>query len=128
MCAAWVSSSVRLPDFTRATTFRWTLVVAGAFGLCTLVLFGFVYWQTAAYMVSEYDALLSEEIRVFAANTPDQRHGGSDRRRRPRDAASAARRPSTAKWRSSCDRSEHRRARRACGNCSAGPRAEPGAG
>ena len=49
MCAAWVSSSVRLPDFTRATTFRWTLVVAGAFGLCTLVLFGFVYWQTAAY-------------------------------------------------------------------------------
>jgi signal transduction histidine kinase len=82
MCAAWVSSSVRLPDFTRATAFRWTLVVAGAFGLCTLVLFGFVYWQTAAYMVSENDALLSEEIRVFAANTPEQRLAEIDDRLR----------------------------------------------
>src|ERR1700730_3007291 len=82
MCAAWVSSSVRLPDFTRATTFRWTLVVAGAFGLCTLVLFGFVYWQTAAYMVAENDALLSEEIRVFAANTPEQRLAEIDDRLR----------------------------------------------
>src|SRR5712675_303844 len=82
MCAAWVSSSVRLPDFTRATTFRWTLVVAGAFGLCTLVLFGFVYWQTAAYMVSENDALLSEELRVFAANTPEQRLAEIDDRLR----------------------------------------------
>src|SRR5258708_23727903 len=73
MSAAWVSSSVRLPEFARTTTFRWTLTVAGAFGLCTLVLFGFVYWQTAVYMVSKYDVLLSEELRVFAANTPEQR-------------------------------------------------------
>src|SRR3989440_4313109 len=73
MCAAWVSSSVRLPDFARTTTFRWTLAVAGAFVLCTLVLFGFVYWQTAVYMTSKYDVLLTEELRVFAANTPEQR-------------------------------------------------------
>src|ERR1700675_4743457 len=73
MCAAWVSSSVSLPDFTRTTTFRWTLVVAGAFGLCTSMLFGFVYWQTAAYMMSENDVLLAEELRVFAANSPQQR-------------------------------------------------------
>src|ERR1700686_4345521 len=82
MCAAWVSFSVRLPDFTRATTFRWTLVVAGAFGLCTLLLFGFVYWQTAAYFVSENDALLSDELRVFAANTPEQRLAEIDDRLR----------------------------------------------
>src|SRR5712672_353971 len=82
MCAAWVSSSVRLPDFTRATTFRWTLVVAGAFVLYTLVLFGFVYWQTAAYMISENDALLTEELRVFAANTPEQRLAEIDDRLR----------------------------------------------
>jgi len=64
---------VRLPDFARSTTFRWTLTVAGAFVLCTLVLFGFVYWQTAVYMVSKYDILLAEELRVFADNTPEQR-------------------------------------------------------
>jgi len=64
---------VRLPDFARTTTFRWTLAVAGAFVLCTLLLFGFVYWQTAAYMTSKIDVLLTEELRVFAANTPEQR-------------------------------------------------------
>jgi signal transduction histidine kinase len=64
---------VRLPDFARSTTFRWTLTVAGAFALCTLVLFAFVYWQTALYMVSKYDLLLAQELRVFAANTPEQR-------------------------------------------------------
>jgi signal transduction histidine kinase len=82
MCAAWVSSSVSLPDFTRTTTFRWTLVVAGAFGLCTLVLFGFVYWETAEYMLSENDIQLSEELRVFAANTPEQRLAEIDDRLR----------------------------------------------
>src|SRR3984893_2340982 len=73
MCAAWDSSSVPLPDFIRTTTFRWTLAIAGVFVLYTLVLFGFVYWQTAAYLISENDALLIEELRVFAANTPEQR-------------------------------------------------------
>jgi signal transduction histidine kinase len=73
---------VSLPDFTRTTTFRWTLVVAGAFGLCTLLLFGFVYWQTAAYMMSESDILLSEELQVFAANTPEQRLAEIDDRLR----------------------------------------------
>jgi signal transduction histidine kinase len=73
MCAASVSSFVRLPDFLRTTTFRWTLAVGGAFVLCTLVLFGFVYWQTAVYMMSENDLLLAEEMRVFVANAPERR-------------------------------------------------------
>src|SRR5437588_5358027 len=73
MSAAWALSSVRLPEFVRTTTFRWTLAIAGAFVLCTLVLFGFVYWQTAIYMEAKYDVLLAEELRVFAANTPEQR-------------------------------------------------------
>jgi signal transduction histidine kinase len=82
MCAALVSSSVRLPDFARTTTFRWTLAVAGAFVLCTLVLFGFVYWQTAALMTAQYDVLLTEELRVFATNTPEQRLAEIDDRLR----------------------------------------------
>jgi signal transduction histidine kinase len=73
MFAALGSSFVHLPDFTRMTTFRWTLIVAGAFFLCTVLLFGFVYWQTAVYLMDNNDALLSGELRVFVANTPEQR-------------------------------------------------------
>src|SRR5882672_9497263 len=82
MSAAWVSSSVRLPDFIRTTTFRWTLAIASAFVLYTFVLFGFVYWQTAAYMLSEGDAFLANELSVFAANTPEQRLAEIDDRLR----------------------------------------------
>src|SRR5580704_11752848 len=82
MSAAWVSSSVRLPDFARTTTFRWTLAIAGVFVLYTVMLFGFVYLQTAAYMMSENDVLLAEELRVFAANTPEQRLAEIDDRLR----------------------------------------------
>jgi signal transduction histidine kinase len=64
---------VRLPDFARTTTFRWTLVVAGAFVLCTLLLFGFVYWQTAVYMRSTIDRLLVGEVGIIAADPPQRR-------------------------------------------------------
>jgi signal transduction histidine kinase len=73
MSAAWASSSVRLPDFVRTTTFRWTLAVAGAFVLGTLVLFGFVYWQTATYMRSSIDRLLTGEVGIIAPDTPQRR-------------------------------------------------------
>ena len=62
-----------LPACTRKSTFRWTLAVVGAFVLCTLPLFGFIYWQMATYLTSENDALLTQELRVFAANAPEQR-------------------------------------------------------
>ena len=64
---------MRLPDFAHATAFRWTLAVAGAFVMCTLLLFGFVYWQTASYMTSTIDDLLTNELRLLAADTPEQR-------------------------------------------------------
>lgn len=64
---------MRLPDFARTTTFRWTLAIAGAFVLCTLVLFGFVYWQTAAYMTATFDELITGELRIIAADTPERR-------------------------------------------------------
>src|SRR5258708_11234272 len=82
MSAAWVSSAVRLPDFIRRTTFRWTVAIASAFVLYTLVLFGFVYWQTAAYMMSEGDVFLANELSVFAANTPEERLAEIDDRLR----------------------------------------------
>jgi signal transduction histidine kinase len=73
---------VRLPDFARSSTFRWTLAVAGAFVLCTLLLFGFVYWQTAAYMTSKIDDLLTNELRVIAADAPERRLAEIDDRLR----------------------------------------------
>ena len=37
------------------------------------MLFGFVYWQTALYVMNKYDVLLLEELQVFASNKPEQR-------------------------------------------------------
>jgi signal transduction histidine kinase len=73
MSAAWVSSSVPLPDFARTTTFRWTLAVTGAFVLCILLLFGFIYWQASVDMTSKIDALLTAELQAFASDAPQRR-------------------------------------------------------
>lgn len=64
---------MRLPDFVRTTTFRWTLVIAGSFVACTLLLFAFVYWQTAVYMTSTVDAVLLQDARSLAAESPQRR-------------------------------------------------------
>ena len=82
MCAASGSSSVRLPDFARTTTFRWTLIVAGGFVLCALVLFGLVYWQTANDLTSRIDDLLTGELRIIVALSPEQRLAWIDDRLR----------------------------------------------
>jgi signal transduction histidine kinase len=63
---------MRRPDFARTPTFYSVLAVAFVLALCTLVLFGLVYKQTTTYVISKYDALLVEELRIFASNTPDQ--------------------------------------------------------
>jgi signal transduction histidine kinase len=73
MSAAWDSFFVRQPDFVRSTTFRWALAVAGAFVLCTVVLFGFVYWRTTSYFSSSFDSLLTGELRLFIADSPEKR-------------------------------------------------------
>src|ERR1700731_3984618 len=72
MSAASGSSSVHLPDFARTTAFRSTLAIAGAFVLCTVLLFGFVYWQTAAYITSSFDALITGELPIIAAEPPER--------------------------------------------------------
>jgi signal transduction histidine kinase len=63
---------VRRPDFARTPTFNSVLTVASALLLCTLALFWFVYRQTAVYVMDKYDALLLEELQVFASNTPER--------------------------------------------------------
>src|SRR5258708_7650833 len=82
MCEALDLFSVRLPDFARTTTFRWTLAVAGACSLCTFLLFGFVYWRTATYLTSSIDVLLAGELRLFASDAPERRLTEIDNRLR----------------------------------------------
>jgi signal transduction histidine kinase len=62
---------VRLTDIIRSTTFRWTLAVAGAFAICIVLLFGFVYWQTAAYMTAKIDNYILREAEAIAADSPE---------------------------------------------------------
>ena len=73
---------MRLFDFLRTTTFRWTLTVAGSFILCILVLFGFVYWQTVGYLTSTIDTLLTGEIKIIAGETVERRLADIDERLR----------------------------------------------
>jgi len=64
---------VRLPDFARTTTFRWTLVVFIAFTLAIVVSFAFVYMRTTNYMVARTDGLITQEAGVMAADSPERR-------------------------------------------------------
>jgi signal transduction histidine kinase len=59
---------VKLPDFVRTTTFRWTSI---AFAAGILLFSAIVYWEAAAYMLAGIDAAIAEESLVIASDTPD---------------------------------------------------------
>lgn len=44
--------------------------MAVAFSVCTLLLFGFVYWQTAEYVTAAVDTIITADARANAAATP----------------------------------------------------------
>lgn len=52
---------MRLTDFRHTTSFRLGLLFLTLFALCSTILFGMVYWQTAGFMRSEQDAWLARE-------------------------------------------------------------------
>jgi signal transduction histidine kinase len=58
---------VPLPEFARTTTFRWTLAISAAFAACLLLMFGFVYWQSTAYMAANVDQLNHDVIDAIAS-------------------------------------------------------------
>ena len=64
---------MRLTEFIRSTTLQWAIAIAGAFATGTLILFGFVYWETAAYMTARIDSLIANELTVIAAEPPGLR-------------------------------------------------------
>jgi signal transduction histidine kinase len=77
-CAVRGLSFVRLPEFTRSTTFRWTLGVSGALILCILLMFGFILAQAYSYMTTDVDALNNEIANAIASHEPEQRILGLD--------------------------------------------------
>lgn len=58
---------MRLPEFARTTAFRWSLAVAFCFVALSLVLFAFLYWQTAVLERERLDAVVLHESRYIAA-------------------------------------------------------------
>src|SRR5262249_54521571 len=57
---------VPLPDFTRTTTFRWGLVVAGMFVLYMLALFAIIYFWTGQYLNARTDAVVASRATTLA--------------------------------------------------------------
>src|SRR5208283_3556418 len=66
----WDSCSMRLLDLLRSTTFRAALVIAAAFAVCNLLLFGGFYLRTTMYLRNNIDATVVETAHLIAANAP----------------------------------------------------------
>lgn len=69
---------MRLPEFARTRTFRWTLlrgvvVAAGAFAICVGLMIGFIYWPNSTYVIDSVDRLITDRADVFSALPSEQR-------------------------------------------------------
>ncbi len=54
-----------------ATAFRWALAIAGGFTAILLLLFAFIYWQTAGHEQTRIDEIVLAAIRRIAARPGD---------------------------------------------------------
>jgi len=61
---------VRLAELSRAHAFRTAAIVCAAFGAVTLLLFGFIYWQTAWMDMERIDRRLINEFTILSRETP----------------------------------------------------------
>jgi signal transduction histidine kinase len=57
-----------MADLLRSTTIRWAVGIASWSVLLALTMFGFIYWQTAAYLREELAETLRLEVRAAAAD------------------------------------------------------------
>ena len=64
---------MRLAEFTRSTTLRWTFLVAGIFAALVVALLGFVYWKTTDDLMMRSDRVIVLQIGVFADLSAVQR-------------------------------------------------------
>ncbi|MEI9984685.1 MAG: hypothetical protein WDN69_16665 [Aliidongia sp.] len=59
-----------LTEIFRSTAFRLACAFAGFFGATTLLLFAFIYWQTAGFETSRIETVLMEDARSEASRSP----------------------------------------------------------
>ena len=64
---------MRLPEFTRSTTMRWTVLVAGIFAAFTVALLGFVYLKTKQDLTMRSDRAIALQMGILVALPPGQR-------------------------------------------------------
>src|SRR5690242_15446037 len=58
---------MRWHELTRTSAFRWTLGGGAVFAGGIVLIFGFLYWQTAVYFTSRIDTVLTREAGIMAA-------------------------------------------------------------
>jgi signal transduction histidine kinase len=62
---------VRLSEIPRTTSFRLSVLFLALFGCASLVLFGFIYWQTSHYLTSSVDERLERDAQGYRSNPTD---------------------------------------------------------
>jgi signal transduction histidine kinase len=63
----------QLPWFTRSTTLRWTVLVAGLFAAFTIALLGFVYLKMRHDLTMRSDRMIASQISVLAELSSERR-------------------------------------------------------
>jgi signal transduction histidine kinase len=64
---------MQLPEFTRSTTLRWTVLVAAIFAAFIVALLGFVYLKTKDDLTIRSDRMIASQMNVFAQLSPERR-------------------------------------------------------
>src|SRR5260370_20149604 len=66
-------NNLQLPEFTRSTTLRWTLLVAGIFSAFTVALLAFVYLKTQHDLTMPSARVIAAQMWFFSAFAPGWR-------------------------------------------------------
>jgi signal transduction histidine kinase len=64
---------MKQPQFLSSTSFRWALMLAGAFAAIVIGLFGFIYWQTADYLTMRTDRMLAVQLNAISVLSAQRR-------------------------------------------------------
>jgi signal transduction histidine kinase len=64
---------MRLPEFTRSATVRWSVLVAGIFAVFTITLLGFVYLKARHDLTMRLDRVISLQMAMLVSLSPAQR-------------------------------------------------------
>jgi signal transduction histidine kinase len=60
---------MKQPEFLRGSSFRLAATFACTFAASTVVLFGFIYWQTARFEKNRIDAYIASDAKAIAASS-----------------------------------------------------------